>query len=69
MVGKINANTSREIGKEFPWIRKMYWGSGFWSPGFFSSTVRINEEIIKRYVEFQEKVDTHTGKIQLEFGC
>ena len=66
MVGKIKANTSREIRKEFPWIKKVYWGSEFWSPGFFSSTVGINEEIIKRYVEFQEKVDT--GKIQLEFG-
>ena len=66
MVGKIKANTSREIRKEFPWIKKVYWGSEFWSPGFFSSTVGLNEEIIKRYVEFQEKVDT--GKIQLEFG-
>src|SRR3970282_2983405 len=66
MVGKIKANTSREIRKEFPWIKKVYWGSEFWSAGFFSSTVGINEEIIKRYVEFQEKVDT--GKIQLEFG-
>ena len=66
MVGKIKANTSREIRKEFPWLKKVSWGSEFWSPGFFSSTVGINEEVIKRYVEFQEKVDT--GKLQLEFG-
>ena len=66
VVGKIKANTSREIRKEFPWLKKVYWGREFWSPGFFSSTVGINEDIIKRYVEFQEKVDT--GKIQLEFG-
>jgi len=24
MVGKIKANTSREIRKEFPWIKKVY---------------------------------------------
>lgn len=66
VVGKIKANTSREIRKEFPRLKKVYWGSEFWSPGFFSSTVGINEDIINRYVEFQEKVDT--GKIQLEFG-
>jgi putative transposase len=66
VVGKIKANTSREIRIEFPWIKKVYWGKEFWSPGFFSSTVGINEEIIKRYVEFQEKVDT--GKMQLDFG-
>ena len=38
----------------------------FGPPVFFSSTVGITEEIIKRYVEFQEKVDK--GAIQLDFG-
>jgi putative transposase len=66
IIGKIKANTSRKIRKRFPAIRKIYWRNEFWSPGFFSSTVGINEEIIKRYVEFQEKVDT--GKVQLDFG-
>ena len=66
VVGKIKANTSRRIRIEFPWIKKVYWGNEFWSPGFFSSTVGLNEEIIKRYIEFQEKVDT--GKMQLDFG-
>jgi len=44
----------------------MYWRNEFWSPGFFSPTVGIKEEVIKRYVEFQEKMDT--GKMQLDFG-
>jgi len=66
IVGKMKANTSRRIRIEFPWIKKVYWDNEFWSPGFFSSTVGIDEEIIKRYVEFQEKVDT--GKMQLDFG-
>lgn len=64
IVGKIKANTSRAIRKEFEWIRKIYWRNEFWSPGFFSSTVGINEAIIKRYVEFQEKID----KEQLKLG-
>jgi putative transposase len=66
IVGKIKANTSREIRQRFPWIKKIYWRNEFWSVGFFSSTVGVNEDVIKRYVEFQEKVDT--GKLQLEFG-
>jgi len=66
VVGKIKANTSRQIRIEFPWIKKMYWRNEFWSPGFFSPTVGIKEEVIKRYVEFQEKMDT--GKMQLDFG-
>ena len=66
IVGTIKANTSREIRQRFPWIKKVYWRNEFWSIGFFSSTVGVNEDVIKRYVEFQEKVDT--GKLQLEFG-
>ena len=64
IVGKLKANTSRAIRKEFEWIKKIYWRNEFWSPGFFSSTVGINEAIIKRYVEFQEKID----KEQLKLG-
>ena len=66
VVGKIKANTSREIRTHFAWLKKEYWRNEFWSPGFFSSTIGINEEVIKRYVEFQEKVDK--GSIQLGFG-
>jgi putative transposase len=66
IVGKINANTSREIRQRFPWIKKIYWRNELWSVGFFSSTVRVNEDVIKRYMEFQEKVDT--GTFQLDFG-
>jgi putative transposase len=65
-VGKIKSNTSREIRKRFPWLKRVYWRNEFWSVGFFSSTVGIDEEVIKRYVEFQEKVDK--GTLQLDFG-
>lgn len=34
--------------------------------GFFSSTVRINEETIKRQVEFREKLDK--GQLQLDLN-
>ena len=55
IVGKIKANTSREIRKRFPWIKKVYWRNEFWSVGFFSSTVGVNEDVIKRYVSFRRK--------------
>ena len=65
IIGKIKANTSREIRKKFESVKKVYWRNEFWSPGFFSSTVGINEDVIKKYVEFQEKADK--GQIQLTF--
>ena len=46
----------------------MYWRNEFWSVGFFSSTVGIDEAVIKRYVEFQERVDRGQMKLQLDFG-
>ncbi len=52
IIGKIKANTSREIRKTFAWIKKFYYRNEFWSPGFFSSTAGIDEAVIKRYVEY-----------------
>jgi putative transposase len=65
IIGKLKANTSREVRTRFPGLKKVYWRNEFWSVGFFSSTVGINEDVIKRYVEFQEKVDK--GQVQLTF--
>jgi len=63
IVGKIKANTSRDIRKNFESIKEIYWRNEFWSPGFFSSTVGIDEKVIKKYVQYQEKADK--GQIQL----
>lgn len=68
IVGKIKANTSPEIRQRFPQIKRVYWRNAFWSVGFLSSTVGIDEAVIRRYVEFQGKVDTGQLKLQLEFG-
>jgi putative transposase len=68
VVGKIKANTSPEIRQRFPEIKKVYWRHEFWSVGFFSSTIGIDEAVIKRYVAFQEKVDKGQLKLQLDFG-
>ena len=65
IVGKIKANTSRDIRKRFDWIKKIYWKNVFWSPVFFSSTVGINEEAIKKNVEFQEKMDKGHKQLSL----
>ena len=65
IVGKLKANLSRQLRRRYPALKQVYWGAVLWSPGFFSATVGINEEVIRRYVEHQEKVDK--GQVQLEF--
>ncbi len=67
VVGKIKQNSSRKIRERFEWLNKVYKKSGvFWSPGYFSSTVGLNEQEIAKYVEFQEKVDLN--QYQVEFS-
>lgn len=66
IIGKLKANTSRDVRTRFPGLKKIYGRKEFWSVGFFSSTVGINEDVIKRYVDFQEKIDK--GQVQLTFG-
>ncbi len=67
IIGKIKANTSRELRQQFEWITKIYRRNEFWSPGFFSSTIGIDEAVIKRYVEFQEKMDKGQLQLSLDF--
>ena len=65
IIGKIKQNSGRKIRKEVKGLKKVYWEEGMmWSPGYFSSTVGMDEEEIRRYVENQEKIDT--GEYQLK---
>ena len=51
-VQKLKKNSSIHLQKKFKFIRDMYldW-DGIWSVGYFSSTVGLNEEQVKRYIE------------------
>ena len=43
----------------------MYWKENIvWSPGYFVSSVGVDEDIIRRYVEHQGKQDS--GQIALD---
>ena len=65
IVGKIKQNSSRKIRERFEWLQKVYKPGVFWSPGYFSSTVGVNEAQIKRYVQFQEKVDKNQLEMEM----
>lgn len=56
----LKGNMSKDLKKKkFPFLKEVYWGAdgmdGIWSDGYFVSTVGINEEIIKKYIEQQGK--------------
>lgn len=67
VVGLIKSNTSTSMKKKFPFLKQVYYGTdGIWSDGYFASTVGINEQAIRRYIELQGQLDT--GQAKLEFS-
>ena len=67
VVRKIKLNTQRHLKTKYKYIQESYYGiGGIWSDGYFSSTVGLNEEVIRRYIEHQGEQDQ--GRAQLELG-
>ena len=58
VVGQVKAQSASNLRKKFPWLSKVYWKENIlWSPGYFISTVGIDEKIIIKYVQFQQSQD------------
>ncbi len=66
VMGKLKSQSSSALRKAFPWLAKVYWKeSVVWSPGYFVSSVGIDEETIKNYVEYQGKKDSGQLRMKL----
>ena len=53
-VSKLKANTSLHLRKTFKFIREMYLEKdGIWSVGYFASSIGLNEQEVKKYIEWQ----------------
>jgi putative transposase len=66
VVETLKKNTSRQLSQRFRFLKQVYCDNeGIWSEGFFVTTVGINESIVRKYIQQQEKEDT--GQAQLEF--
>ena len=57
VVQKIKIESSVRLKKRFKFIQEMYLDGSIWSVGYFVSTIGLNEEKIKRYIEWQGKKD------------
>ena len=66
VVGKMKGITGSELRKKFEWLKNRYWKENVvWSPGYFVSTVGIEEEKILKYVEYQGRQDSGQAKLEL----
>ncbi|HSX42180.1 MAG TPA: IS200/IS605 family transposase [Candidatus Saccharimonadales bacterium] len=64
----LKSNTARMMVKKFPFLKEVYFDreAGIWSTGYFVSTVGVNEQQIRRYIEHQGKEDS--GQAELDLG-
>ncbi len=54
-IGILKGKMAIKLFKTYSSLRqKPYWGNHFWSRGYFVSTIGLNEDMIKRYVKYQE---------------
>jgi putative transposase len=65
VLGELKSQSASRLRKKFSWLSKVYWKENIiWSPGYFVSSVGVDEETIKRYVEHQGCQDS--GQLQLK---
>ena len=58
LLGTLKDKLAIKLFKTYPKLKqKPYWGNHFWSRGYFVRTVGVDEEIIRRYVKYQEGED------------
>jgi putative transposase len=65
VMGQLKSQSSAELRKQFSWLGKVYWKENImWSSGYFVSSIGVDEETIKNYVEYQERQDS--GQLRME---
>ena len=66
VMGRLKSQSSHHMRKTFPWLGKVYWKENVvWSPGYFISSVGVNEDAIRRYVEYQGRKDSDQLHMEL----
>ena len=65
VMGKLKSQSSSHLRKAYSWLKKVYWKENIiWSTGYLVSSVGLDEQTIRRYVEHQGRQDS--GQLLLE---
>lgn len=67
LLGTIKGKTAIQMFRQFPKLKvKPYWGNHFWARGYCVDTVGLNEDMIQKYVKFQEKEERRQESFQFK---
>ena len=68
IMGILKGRSAIRVFKQFPHLkRKPYWDNHFWAPGYCVDTVGLNDEMIRKYVKFQEQRERHEEQMTLQY--
>ncbi len=68
LMGILKGKLAIKLFKSYPKMKqKPYWGNHFWARGYFVTTVGVDEEVIKRYVKYQEEQEKRFEQQQHSF--
>ena len=66
VIGEMKHYTANRLREKFAWLEKVYWKERVvWSPGYFASTVGLDEKAITEYVRWQGHQDSGQAKLEL----
>ena len=66
VMGKLKSQSAAQLRKSSLWLTKVYWNKNIvWSPGYFVSSVGVDEKTIKKYVEHQGHQDSDQLHLKL----
>jgi putative transposase len=66
VVQRFKGRTSRIFRERYRLFKKVYREQDImWSPGYFVSTVGIDEKIVQNYIKYQAALDSGQGKLDL----
>ena len=65
-MGYLKGKLAIRLFQRYEALRKQYLGRHLWSRGYCVSTIGLNEERIRQYIQWQEEKDREREKIQGE---
>lgn len=66
VMAKLKSQSASNLRRAFAWLAKVYWKENIvWSPGYFVSSVGIDEEVIRKYVQYQGRQDSGQLRMKL----
>ena len=66
IMGYLKGSISTRLFRKYENLGKRFWGRHLWSRGYCVSTVGLDEEKIRKYVQWQEKNDKEIENQQMD---